>query len=88
MIKLSLNEIKEKFKQLIDGKIPRELIAKWAKERQIAEDNDQLEYMPFEEKNRLWRAILYLMGVDLLDMDGSYLHSISSFIEFRDRMGF
>jgi hypothetical protein len=87
-MKIYLNEIKEKFKQLIDEKTSRELIAKWAKERQIAEDNDQLEYVPSEEKTRLWKAVLYLMGVDLLDMDGSYLHSINNFIELRDTMGF
>lgn len=47
-MEIYLNEIKEKLQQLIDGKMSREFIAEWAKERQIAEDNDQLEYVPFE----------------------------------------
>jgi len=83
---VSLTEIIEKFDQLVHEEKSREEIAGWAQQRQIAADMDQLEYDPKNEEKRLWRAITYLMGVDLKDMDGSYLHSMEDFIEFRKKM--
>lgn len=85
-MKVSLCEIEEKFNQLIHEKIPREDISAWAKKRQQAEDEDQLEYDPQDEEQRIWKAITYLIGVDLKDMDGSYLHSIENFINFKNKM--
>ena len=85
-MQITLIEIREKFDQLINEDVPREAIADWAKKRQEAEDDDQLEYDPPSEENKIWRAITYLMGVDLKDTDGSYLHSIENFIDFRKKM--
>lgn len=86
-MQISLMEIREKFDQLINENMSRELIAEWAKKRQEAEDNDELEYDPPYEEDRIWRAITYLMGVDLKDIDGSDLHSIENFVEFREKIG-
>lgn len=85
-MQISLIEIRKKFDQLINEEVPREAIADWAKKRQEAEDDDRLEYDPPSDENRIWRAITYLMGVDLKDIDGSYLHSIKNFIDFRKKM--
>ena len=85
-MQISLIEIRKKFDQLINEEVPREAIADWAKKRQEAEDDDRLEYDPPSDENRIWRAITYLMGVDLKDIDGSYLHSIENFIDFRKKM--
>ena len=85
-MKVSLQEIKKFFDDLIQEKVPREQIASWASKRQSANDSDDLEFEPFTEKKRIWRAITYLMGVDLKDMDGSYLHSIENFVDFRKKM--
>ena len=84
-MQISLNEIRKKIDQLINEDLSRETIAEWAKKRQEIEDEDQLEYDPPYEEKRIWRAITYLMGVDLKDMDGSYLHSIANFIDFRKK---
>jgi len=81
-MQITLTEIRKKINQLINEDIPREAIAEWAKKRQEAEDNDQLEYNSPSEEDRIWRAITYLMGVDLKDTDGSYLHS-NDILEFR-----
>ena len=81
-MKVFLNEIKQIFDDLIEEKKSREEIAMWASTRQTANDIDDLEFEPVIEKKKMWRAITYLMGVDLRDLDGSYLHSIENFNEF------
>ncbi|MBS0621349.1 MAG: hypothetical protein JSR80_00080 [Verrucomicrobia bacterium] len=86
-MRVSLGEINEKLDDLIEERISREFLSAWAQERQAAEDANQLEYDPPNEEDRIWRAILYCTGVDLLDMDGSYLHSIDNFIDFRREIG-
>lgn len=84
-MKISLNEIKEVFDELIEEKKSREEIASWASQRQVANDADNLEFEPVSEKKKIWKGITYLMGVDLKDIDGSYLHSIENFINFRKK---
>lgn len=86
ILEVSLNEIQEMFNDLIQEKKAREEIADWASQRQQADDEDNLEFQPQEERKKIWRALIYLMGVDLLDMDGSYLHSIENFIDFRNNI--
>lgn len=85
-MQISLTQIRKKFDQLINEEVSREAIAEWAKKRQESEDMDQLEYDPPHEEKKIWRAITYLMGVDLKDMDGIYLHSVDNFVEFRKKM--
>ena len=86
-MKVSLEEIKQVFDDLIQERKSREEIASWALTRQVANDEDNLEFEPKLEQKKIWRAIGYLTGVDLLDMDGSYLHSVENFIEFRKKIG-
>lgn len=86
-MKISLNEIQKAFSDLIDEKKSREEIALWASKTQEANDNEDLEYDPVLEKKKIWRSITYLMGVDLRDYDGSYLHSIDNFIDFKKKIG-
>jgi hypothetical protein len=85
-MKISLNEIKQAFDFLIKEKKSREELASWAQKFQLAEDDGELEYDPPNEEDKIWRAITYLMGVDLKDTDGSYLHSVENFIDFRKKM--
>lgn len=84
-MKVFLKEIQELFDELIEEKKTREEIASWVLKRQLANDSDDLEFEPASEKKKMWRSITYLMGVDLKDMDGSYLHSVENFIDFRKR---
>lgn len=85
-MKVSLNEIKKNFDDLIKQKITREEISFWALQRQIANDEESLEFIPISERDKIWKAIIYLMGVDLKDIDGSYLHSLDNLIEFRKKI--
>lgn len=84
-MKISLNEIKQAFEFLIEGAKSREELSNWALMLEAANDSKKLEYDPPHDKMRIWRGIQYLTGVDLLDMGGSYLHSIDNFIQFRDQ---
>jgi hypothetical protein len=86
MMKVSLKEMIEVFNDLIEEKKSREEVASWALKRQEANDLDALEFEPVSEKRKIWRGITYLMGVDLVEIDGSYLHSIENFIDFRSKI--
>ena len=82
-MKVYLNEVMKAFDDLIEEKKSREEIASWALKIQIAEDAGDLKYDPTTEESKIWEGISYLTGVDLKDIDGSYLHSIENFIDFR-----
>jgi hypothetical protein len=86
-MKISLNEIKQSFDFLIKEKKSREELASWAQKLQLAEDDGVLEYDPPSEEDKIWDGIEYLMGVDLKDIDGSYLHTIESFVEYKNEKG-
>jgi len=85
-MKVFLNEVEHIVDDLIQGTKSREQIAFWASLRLSAHDIDDLEFEPLTEKKRIWRVITYLIGVDLKDLDGGYLHSIENFIEFKEKM--
>ncbi len=86
-MKISLNKIKQAFDFLIKEKKSREELASWAQKFQLAEDDGELEYDPPSEEDKIWDGIEYLMGVDLKDTDGSYLHTIESFIKYKNEKG-
>ncbi len=86
-LKVSLDDVKVAFDDLIEERKSREELANWALKLQIADDNQALEYDPPKGEPKIWEGILYLMGVDLKDTDSSYLHSIESFIDFRQKYG-
>lgn len=85
-MKVSLEEGKKALDELIQEEVSREEIASWASIRQQAEDTDELEYDPSYEEKRIWEVISYLTGVDLKNIDGSYLHSNENFIKFREEL--
>lgn len=86
-MQVSINEIRQKFDDLIEEKVSREQISDWAIILETANDENYLEFIPFNEKKRIWRSIIYLTGVDLKDIDGEYLHSIENFMDFRKKIG-
>lgn len=85
-MKVTLEEIKQLFNELIQKKQSREYFSNWASIRQQSHEGDDLVFEPYSEKTKIWNAILYLMGVDLLDIDGSYLHSIEDFIDYQNKV--
>jgi len=86
MIKVSLEEINNKFDELIDEKTSREEVSNWASKRMFAHDDDLLEFHPTEYRPVIWRGIKYLIGVDLLNPDGSYFHVKDDFIDYKNQL--
>jgi len=82
-MKVSLEEIKKSFDSLINSEKSREEIANWAQNLMFANDDEILEYDPPDKEKKIWDGIEYLMGVDLKDIDGSYLHTKEDFIQYR-----
>ena len=85
-MKVTLDEIKEIFDDLIKERKVREDVSNWALKRLFADDLEPLEYDPPNKEKIIWSSIKYLTGVDLRDLDGDYLHSIDNFIDFKNKL--
>jgi hypothetical protein len=92
---VTIDDIRQKFDDLISERTSREEIASFASQAMMAEDQHLLILLPHFEKLRIFGAILYLSGVDLLDFGedyqrdakGTYLHSIENFVDYRKSFG-
>ena len=73
---LTIDDIKDKFSELISGNISREDADRWAYEKIMAFDTGSLEFLPACDEEFLWSAIQYLYGIDLQDSPGEYIHSL------------
>ena len=82
-MKISLQDVEKWFDFLINEEKPREDVANWAQNLMFANDEGVLEYDPSTDKKKTWNGIKYLVGVDLKNADGSYLHTKEDFIQYR-----
>lgn len=85
-MKVSLLEIINILDELIEGNLSREDASSWARDRQTAEDEGELEYEPASKEQIIWDAVLYLEGVDLKDGPDSYLHVVEDFREYKCKL--
>jgi hypothetical protein len=85
-MKVTLDDIREKFDALVSGAGSREEVADFALRAMQADDAGTLE-MEAVFSDKIWEAIVYLSGVDLRDSPRSYLHSIANFVEARQNLG-
>ncbi|WP_439542619.1 hypothetical protein [Hyphomicrobium sp.] len=82
-MELNIEAVRRVFEDLLDGRISREEADKWARFVVQEEESGRTIYVPAQEKARIWRAVMYLNGVDLknflqgeiLTEVGTYLHS-------------
>lgn len=87
-MQVSLEEVRQIFNSLINGEIDREHASEWALTRLFANDENDLEYEPKCEKERIWKGIVYLTGVDLLNgKEGDYFHCLEDFINYKNELG-
>lgn len=75
------------FDDLISGARTREEISDWARDLRLADDDEVLRFDPPSARGQLWKAIIYLEGVDLKVGPSTYLHVIEDFQDFRDNIG-
>ncbi len=73
---LTVSDIKKVFTQLINGKLSREEVDRWAYKRMQAFDSGSLTFKSKSDENFLWSAIQYLYGIDTMVSPGEYMHSI------------
>jgi hypothetical protein len=74
-MKITLNEVKNVFKDVIDGKCSREDADRWAYAYIKNEDLGELEFSPLTEREKIWSGLNYLYGIDLKSKPNEYLHS-------------
>lgn len=86
-MQVQLSDVQVAFDDLVGGGRSREEIAAWADSALRANDDEQLSFDPKEARDRIWRAITYLTGVDLKTSPTTYLHSTADFIEYRKTLG-
>ncbi len=82
-----LSDVQRAFDELIAGARSREEISDWARSLRIEHDKEQLLFEPAAMRDRIWRSIIYLEGVDIMDSPTTYLHVTDDFLEFRARLG-
>lgn len=82
-----LSDVQRAFDELISETRSREEISDWARSLRIEDDNGMLSFEPAEMRDRLWRSITYLEGVDMKDSPTTYLHVLEDFLAFRSRLG-
>lgn len=81
-MKVTLKDIQDKFDALNSAAQSRESVAEYAMQAMEADDADSLE-MEKAFSDKIWKAIVYLSGVDLQDEPNIYLHTPSDFVEAR-----
>ncbi len=81
-ITVTIDDIKNKFNDLINERKSRDEIYDWANERTVAGDDGALQYEPPGEKDKIWEALSYLVTtVVTTDLDGEYLYSKKDFLK-------
>jgi len=82
-MRVSLAEVREVFDRLLTGE-SRKVASAWALERMQAADAGAIIYEPQDAESRIWVAITFLGGVDLItDMAGNYLYGPLDFADNR-----
>jgi len=77
---ITLEEILNKYKEILEGKITREQAELFADELIKDEDDYVLLFLPKEDKEIIWDELLFLAGIGLQDREPqndikSYFHN-------------
>lgn len=74
-MELSLVTIRAKFDEVLAMAVTRESASDWARLLREASDRNELTILPLEKKRVIWKALIFLEGVDMKDAPDSYLHN-------------
>ena len=72
---IDLHAIRSQFDVVLAGSVARETVSDWAKALREGNDRQELTITPESDRSRIWKAILFLEGVDMKDAPDSYLHN-------------
>ena len=72
---ISIDDITKAFGHLQQKSKTREEVSDWALCLMRAEDAGELRYKPFDQEAKIWKAIIWLTGIDLKTDSDSYFDS-------------
>ncbi|OTG78032.1 hypothetical protein B9T33_14690 [Acinetobacter sp. ANC 5054] len=72
-MEVTLDQVRSVFEDVLQKRMTREEASVWAFSVIVASDNDSLTLVPNEKKDKLWKGILYLGGIDLIGIPYGYL---------------
>ena len=79
-MKVSSDEVKDIFNQLINESMSREDVANWGSKRIALDDDGNLECVPNKEFKKIWDSLVYFSGVDIKESPDEYLHVKDDFV--------
>ena len=88
-MELTAPDVSRVLDALLTGTMSREAAEDWASARLDGYfGNRGVSLTPGTDEHRLWQAVIFLSGVALQPIPGTYLHDKTDFAEFRARTGF
>lgn len=73
-MQITLQEVIQKFIDLLNDKISHEDAANWAYSIIEQEELENVIFIPFEDKKKIWPALKFLCEIDHKNKSGVYLH--------------
>ncbi len=74
-MELTLEMVREVFRNVLANKMTREAADRWAYSIINLPEACPVSFVPEAEKTRIWNAVMYLYGIDMMDSPGEYLHT-------------
>ena len=74
-MEISLDTVRKVFRDVLDGRMPREAADRWAYSLVREAEPGALTFVPPEEKARIWSGVMYLYGIDAMEAPGEHLHT-------------
>lgn len=74
-MEITLAEVKQKFIDLLNDKISREEVDRWAYSIIQQEELGNISFSPPDDKDKIWSGVMYLYGIDIQEEPGEYLHT-------------
>lgn len=75
-MRITFDDVAQRFEAVISGQISFEDADQWACSIMQGSDDGTLVFEPQSDRDRIWRGITYLRGVDLQSAPGTYLHTL------------
>jgi hypothetical protein len=74
-MELDLETVRQVFRDVLDGRMTRDAADRWAYGVMQLSEARSLTYSPPTAEDRIWDAVMYLYGIDLMVAPGEYLHN-------------
>lgn len=72
---LDLDKVRKVFLDVLEGRMTREAADRWAYSIVSESESGVLTFEPPRERARIWEGVMYLCGIDIMEVPGEYLHT-------------